>query len=93
MSAILYPVAVAQTAVFSLSDALDRRVSDLTRVRSEIKRNSVVHFIIIIAIVVLLLLAAALVTAAIILCAQRGGVLEFIVKLDPWTVKVGCKKL
>lgn len=93
MSGILYPAAVAQTAVFSLSEALDRRAGDLTRLRADIKRNNVVHIIIIIAIIVLLLLAAALVTAAIILCAQHGGVLEFVVKLDPWYVKVGCKKL
>jgi hypothetical protein len=81
--------AAVQTAPIAL---LERAAGRLER-RSEVRRNDVVHIIFIIAIVVLLILAASLVAAAIVLCAQHGGVLDFVVKLDPWTVKVGCRKL
>jgi hypothetical protein len=59
----------------------------------ELRRNNAIHIIIVIAIIVLLAIAASLVTAAIILCAQRGGVLNFVVQLNPWQVKVDCVKL
>lgn len=59
----------------------------------EPQKNNVIQFIIVIAIVVLLLLAASIVAAAIILCAQHGGVLDTVVRLDQWSVKVKCHKI
>ena len=60
---------------------------------SETRENGIVPFIIVVAIVVLLLLAATIVAAGIILCAQRGGVLDGVVSLNSWTVKILCHKL
>ena len=53
------------------------------------RQDGAIHWVIIVA----LALAASLVTAGIIMCAAQGGVLEFTVMLDPWTVKFGCVKL
>ena len=57
------------------------------------RENGVVPLIFVIAIVVLLVLAASLVAAAIILCAQHHAVLDTVVALNTWTVKVVCHKI
>jgi len=57
------------------------------------RENGVIPVIIVIAIVVLLVLAASIVAAAIILCAQNHAVLDTVVNLNAWTVKVHCHKL
>lgn len=83
----------ADAALASASALIGARSAAAFDRAAELRRNNVIHIIFIIAIAVLLLLAASLVAAAIILCAQHGGVLNFLVKLDPWTVKVDCVKL
>ncbi|CAN5182774.1 hypothetical protein BH09ACT6_BH09ACT6_17600 [soil metagenome] len=57
-----------------------------------VRENGVVPVIIVIAIAVLLLLASSIVAGAIVLCAQHGAVLDAIVDLGHWTVKVVCHK-
>lgn len=56
-------------------------------------RNDAIHWAFIVALFVILALAASLTAAAIIMCARQGGVIDFVVQIDPFRVKVGCKKL
>lgn len=55
-------------------------------------RNDAIHWAFIVALFVILALAASLTAAAIIMCARQGGVIDFVVQIDPFRVKVGCKK-
>lgn len=57
------------------------------------RRNDAGHFFIVIAVILLLAIAATVVAAAIILCANAGGVLNTVISLDPWTVKIDCVRL
>jgi hypothetical protein len=62
------------------------------RALAVMRQNSVVHIVLVVAICVLLVLAVALTAAAIILCARERGTLEFMTILNPFQVKVGCKR-
>ena len=88
MSALLYSLPLAPERI---SSGLMTSTAGL-RARLE-RRNDVIPIIIVIAIIVLLALAVTIVAAAVILCAQRGGVLDTVVNLDAWTVKVKCHKI
>ncbi|MFJ3380025.1 hypothetical protein [Curtobacterium sp. NPDC090217] len=52
-----------------------------------------IPIILVVAIVVLLALGATIVIGAVALCAANGGVLDSVVSLSDWTVKVTCHKL
>lgn len=58
-----------------------------------VRTNSVIPIIIVVAIVVLLALGATVVIGAVALCAANGGVLDSVVNLSSWEVRVTCHKL
>ncbi|MFZ7087515.1 hypothetical protein [Curtobacterium sp. RRHDQ10] len=61
--------------------------------RGSTRTNSVVPVIIVVAIVVLLALAVTVVAGAVVMCASRGAVLDAVVSLSAWQVKLSCHKL
>ncbi len=58
-----------------------------------VRSNGVIPITLVVAIVVLLALGATIVIGAVALCAANGGVLDSVVSLSDWTVKVTCHKL
>lgn len=60
---------------------------------SSIRVNDIIPIILVVAIVVLLALGATIVIGAVALCAANGGVLDSVVNLSQWTVRVTCHKL
>lgn len=58
-----------------------------------VRVNNIIPIIIVVAIVVLLALGATIVIGAVALCAANGGVLDSVVNLSQWTVRVTCHKL
>jgi hypothetical protein len=61
--------------------------------RSTTRSNAVIPVIIVVAIVVLLALAVTVVAGAVIMCAAQGAVLDAVVTLSTWQVKLKCHKL
>jgi hypothetical protein len=60
--------------------------------RSTTRSNAIIPVIIVVAIVVLLALAVTVVAGAVIMCATQGAVLDAVVNLSAWEVKLKCHK-
>jgi hypothetical protein len=61
--------------------------------RSRTRSNAIIPVIIVVAIVVLLALAVTVVAGAVVMCASHGAVLDAVVSLSAWEVKLKCHKL
>jgi hypothetical protein len=61
--------------------------------RTSTRSNAIVPVILVVAIVVLLALAVTVVAGAVIMCASHGAVLDAVVTLSKWQVKLKCHKL
>jgi hypothetical protein len=72
---------------------ISRSIARTEQVAEARRKDGAIHWVIVVAIIVALAIAASLVAAGIAMCAAQGGVLEFVVQLDPWTVEFHCKKL
>lgn len=83
--------------MFTLSPYVDAARVDLMNAwRSAdpaVRENSVIPVILVVAVIVLLALGATVVIGAVALCAAHGGVLNSVVSLSQWTVRVTCHKL